>query len=215
MNYRRIAISTIAVAALGLAACGSDATDPGDAVTPVVPQDTAIVNTPRADDPVDSAPAETTDPAATDDGTQGTPAAPAPGGDQMAALGEIQRAIQLAETESGGVAYKIDDEDNDDAWEVDVLLPDGTGMEVKVDRAGQNVLETENDDDADVTELPSTTLMDAISAAVAHIPGVLDDAELDDEDGRVVWKVELDQTADGDDVELHLDAATMEVVKTD
>ena len=44
---------------------------------------------------------------------------------------------------------------------------------------------------------------------------VLDDAELDDEDGRVVWKVELDQTADGDDVELHLDAATMEVVKTD
>lgn len=215
MNYRRIAISTIAVAALGLAACGSDATDPGDAVTPVVPQDTAIVNTPRADDPVDSAPAETTDPAATDDGTQGTPAAPAPGGDQMAALGEIQRAIQLAETESGGVAYKIDDEDNDDAWEVDVLLPDGTGMEVTVDHEGTEVLGTEADDDPDVTELPSTTLLDAISAAIAHTPGTLDDAELDEEDGRLVWKVELDATANGDDFEIHLDPATFQVLKTD
>lgn len=218
MNYRRIAISTIAVAALGLAACSDTATDPGDAVTPVVPQDTAVVDTPMAETPVESAPAESApadadDTATTDGGAGESPVAP--GGDQMAALGEVQQAIQLAEGEGGGTAYKIDDEDDDQAWEVDVLLPDGTAKEVKVDRAGQTVLGTEDDDDADIQQLPSSTLMDAISAAVAHTPGVLDDAELDDEDGRLVWKVSLDQTESGDDFEIRFDANTLEVVGTD
>lgn len=221
MNYRRIAISTIAVAALGLAACNNapTATEAGDAVTPTVeqtvPQESAPAETDVATDPAATGDDATTDDGATAEATTEAPVAPAPGDGQLAALGQIGAAIQLAEAESGGVAYKIDDENDDRAWEIDVLLPDGTGMEVTVDHEGTEVLGTEADDDPDVTELPSTTLLDAISAAIAHTPGTLDDAELDEEDGRLVWKVELDATANGDDFEIHLDPATFQVLKTD
>lgn len=212
MMYRRIAISTLAVAALGLAACNSPATPaPGDAVTPEV-QETAAAPAETPADPAATEPAATDDtPVAepTDDGGQDQPA---PSGDVD--LDQVAQAIALAESETGGTAYEIDDEDNDTAWEIDVLLPDGTAKEVKVNREGTEVLKVE-DESTEHTQLPSTTLMDAIRAALDHTPGVLDDAELDDEDGQIVWKVEVDKTDSGDDVDLYLDVETLEVIKTD
>lgn len=216
MSIRRISISILAVAALGLAACGGQSSvDPGDALTPTVqettaaaePQETAVDETPVAEDTPAAEPTATEPTSPADASDREDPA-------EIVILSAIAQAIEAAENHSGGTAYKIDDEDGDNVWEIDVLLPDGGGMEIDVDRANYSIVDTDTDD-PDVRELPSTTLLEAISAAMAHTPGVLDDAELDTEDGRVVWQVELDKTADGDDIELYLDAETLDVVKID
>lgn len=207
MRIRPVAISFVAVAAFGLAACtnaptASKPTEAGDAVTPVaqtVPQNT---DTPSGQGTGDA------DPGAA------TSSAPAPDGDQPAGLAQIREAIQLAESEGGGVAYEIDEESSDLAWDIDVLLPDGTGVEVRVNWEGTTVLRVEQEGRPDVLELPDSTLIEAITAAMTHTPGRLDNAELEEEGGQIVWKVELDETANGDDFEIYLDPVTLQVLKT-
>lgn len=226
MNIRRISISVLAIAALGLAACGgATTTEQGDALTPAVPAATPEAAT---GDPTEQTPTETMDESPTaetsveEPATEPAPESPAPTEDLAevpaapAGLPEIEQAIAAAEAEAGGVAFAIDDEDGDDAWEIDVLLADGTTTEIEVERQNFTVVDVDPDDDrADITTMPGTTLLEAINAALAHTPGTLDDAELDDEDGRIVWKVEIDGTASGDDVELYLDSETLEVIKID
>lgn len=204
MNYRRIAISTIAVAALGLAACTSPETQqPGDAVTVA----------PTAGDTQPAQPTETTEQAPPAETTPAEQPADVPAGAEEQ-LASALAAIDFAEAELGGIAHKIDDEDNNRSWEIKLLLPDGSHVEAEVDRDATQVLRTENED-SDITQAPPTTIQEAINAAFAHLPGVLDDAELDREDGRLVWEVEFDQTARGDDVDVYLDATTLEVIKVD
>ena len=219
--YRRIAISTLAIAALGLAACGGDTTpEPGDPVqvTPTVQetveatQDDAATTDDTAGTADATTPAEATavpmDPALSTETPTDDVAAPS--GEHMEQVGSALQAIQFAEAETGGVAYKIDDEDSDRAWEVTLLRPEGNAIEVKVNREGTEVLSTE-DEDTDLSAPPATTIQDAIGAAVAHTPGLLDDAELDEDDGQLYWEVTIEQ--DGNDVDVYLDAANLQVIQ--
>lgn len=215
MMYRRIAISTLAIAALGLAACGNDTTpDPADPVqvTPTA-QETVEATTPAETTPADDTAttdddtAEVTDPAsetpATDDGAAAT-------GDEAAHLEQALKAIEFAESETGGVAVEIDDADFDQAWEVVVLRPEGNAVEVKLNREATEVQSTEDETDLEVNAPPATTIQDAINAALAHTPGILDDVELDEEDGTLYWEITVEQN--GDDVDLYLDTANLQVV---
>lgn len=209
MTYSRIALSALAIAALGLTACGDNASpQPGDAVEVTPTVQASASETPPQSPVVD-------DTASAEPATSGATSEPATSSGQSSAPAQVGDAIALAESEGGGIAFKIDDEDDDRAWEIDVLLPDGTTAEVKVDAEGRTVLSTEKDDDNPDHPLPSTTLLDGINAALAHTPGVLDDAELDDDNDLIVWKVEIDQSANGDDVEVYVDAETLEIIKTD
>lgn len=125
-------------------------------------------------------------------------------------------AIATAERATGGTAYAIDDEDDDNSWEVDVATSNGT-TEVDVDATGAHVLSTKDDDDRDdnrrLLDQVSVPLAAAITTAVTEVPGVLDEAELDD-NRTLTWEITVD-TRDRSEVEVAIDAATGSVLGVD
>lgn len=210
MNTSKSLTVTTALAltlSLVLAACGEDQPDVE----------------PAASDPAASAPEETApeeaDDTSTDD-TETTEEAPAqtgeddtdqtsdaaPGADAGDLTAIALSAIETAEAETGGTAYEIDDQDEDGTWEVEVRVDDRS-VEVTVSEDGTAVVSTEDDDldedDRAALDAATITLADAIQMGVAEVGGVLDDAELEDEDDGLPhhWEVSVD-TEDGRSVEV-------------
>lgn len=126
------------------------------------------------------------------------------------------QAIAAAEDEAGGTAYEIDDQEQDGSWEVDVAVGDRS-VEVTVDADGA-VTRTDDDDldgdDRAGLDAATITLVEAIELAIGEVGGVLDDAELEEDDGTHYWEVSLDGTDRGDDVEVKV-SVTGEVLETD
>lgn len=177
---RRLAVPAALALTLGLAltACADDSDDGAPAAeTTTSTGDEAATDT-------------TTDDAATDDmGDAASPSASA-APEHRTAAGLL--AIATAEKKAGGTAYAIDDPDRDNTWEVDVAT--GTiSVEVEVSADGTEVVRTQEDDlDADdrraLTDA-TVSITQAIERTVAKSGGDLDDAELDEDDGRYHWSV--------------------------
>lgn len=170
------------------------------------------------DTPPESQPAITSGTRPATDGatTSDDGGAPATGDDATDATTEdVYAAIGLAESEAGGTAFEVDREDDGtEGWEVSVAVGDEE-VDVDVDLAGTEVLGTDRDDDLDDDEraalaAATITLADAIRTALAEVDGVLDDVELDEEDGTGVWEVSV-----GDDTEVYIDVATGDVLRVD
>ena len=210
MKIRRIALSLLAVSALAVAACGTDSAPSADPIEVTTAGTTAAESTGVATETTtDDA---TSDPAATS--TAPAESTDSAGGTEQN-IDEVNawalQAISTAEAAVGGAAVKIDDEDFDQAWEVDVLVGDKV-VEVKVNSEGTEALETKDDESLDDGETAQPgQLAAALEAAFAHTPGVIDGAELEEDDGTLYWGVDLDRTADGDDVELRVNVDTLEV----
>lgn len=121
----------------------------------------------------------------------------------------------LAETHAGGVAYELDDEDDDASWEIDVNAG-GTDVEVRVTWQGTEVLSVESDgsvDDDDLRKLSQValSLSDAIVVANDHAGGRVAQVDLDSENGVVVWEVEFE---DGDiDWDVTVNAHNGEIIE--
>lgn len=184
-------------AALVLASCAS--TPPAEETAPA-PEATA-----------DQAPAESTDAAP----EESAPAEPQGDG---AWLESVAAAIELAESEAGGVAYEIDDEDDDRAWEVHVAVG-GDQWEVHVSADGSSVLSSERDDDVDsddraALDTAGISLLEAIEAAADEVGegAVFDDASLEDDDdhGTFAWEVSFD-----DDLEVYVDVTDGSILHVD
>ncbi|MDO5698381.1 MAG: PepSY domain-containing protein [Dermatophilus congolensis] len=116
-------------------------------------------------------------------------------------------AIATAEKAAGGTAYEIDDENDDQTWEVDVMVGDRS-VEVQVSGDGATAQGQTDDDDADDDDKArlgraKTTLAQGIEAALTEVPGALDDVDLDDKDDVDAWKVTIDES-DNDDVEVYV-----------
>lgn len=130
---------------------------------------------------------------------------------------EWRTAIDTAESEAGGTAYELDDQDDDDTWEVDVAVDDRS-VEVTVSADGTQVVGTEDDDldddDRRALAAATITLADAITTALAEVPGTFDDAELDADDGTFAWEVTIDVAPD-DDVDVYVDVTTGTVLRVE
>jgi len=172
---RRLSVPTALALALGLAltACADGSGDGGAS----------------AEETATSAAAATGD--ATDDASEG---ASSPGAsatpEHRTAAGLL--AIATAEKKAGGTAYAIDDPDRDNTWEVDVAT--GTiSVEVEVSADGTEVVRTQDDDldagDRRALDAATVSISQAIERTVAKSGGELDDAELDEDDGRYHWAV--------------------------
>lgn len=219
MITKTLALAAVSALALGLSACGDTTTSPETTPAPTV--DTpAEVPTTVEETPVDEAtPDEATTDAATPEGTptggatDGTQAPADPvGGEVDEVTAAALTAIQTAESETGGIAYAIDDQDDDTRWEVEVSL-NGLEVEVTLSGDGTTVEATEDDDDLDADERQAlqdmqVTLIEGIEIAYAQFGGVLDDAELDEDDGRWTWEIDLGGAND----DIHVDIITGEVV---
>ncbi|NLG20128.1 MAG: hypothetical protein GX555_01680 [Actinomycetales bacterium] len=206
---RTLTVALALTLSVGLAACGSEA-EPETSTpdTTASAEDTAPADDTASDAPTtDDAAATSDDAAATTDDAAGTAA-----GD-LTALGLA--AIDTAIAETDGVAYEIDDLDDDGTWEVDVRVGDRS-VEVKVTADGTEVVATEDDDldedDRAALDIATITLSDAITLAVDEVGGVLDDAELETDDGTAYWEVTVDTDAKDDiEVKVSLDGEILEI----
>lgn len=200
---------------LGLAACSDDPADaPG--VTAEQPAGT----------PTGDATDDATDDDATDDDDDATDDDDDMTGDATGAAGASEgltalalSAIATAEDEVGGTAYAIDDQDDDGTWEIDLRVGDRS-HEVTVAQDGASGVEKNEEDDLDDDDragldAATITIAEAIEIAIDEVGGVLDDAELGEDDGRHSFEVTLDGTDRGDDVDVKIDVATGEVIEID
>ena len=105
-----------------------------------------------------------------------------------------------------GTVISIDREDNTNAFEVKVAAEDKI-VELHVD--GNHVMEKESEQDAeDVAKAGQATVAieDAIKEALSQHDGILDSAELDEENGQLQWEISIDNPDGSDLAELNLPA---------
>lgn len=173
-----------ASAALFLGAC-TDATDDTTTVTPETATDT-----------VTAVPEETT-------ATETTTA------DQAAGDDPVFDAIGAALAQhSDGIIVDIDREDDRNTYDIDIVVGNEV-IELEVDADGTVREDDREGEDEDVAKAQAATVTasDAIRDALdRHPEGFLDEAELDEDDGVLQWKIELDDADRNDLVELSLPA---------
>ena len=110
-------------------------------------------------------------------------------------------------------------------YEIEVLSTDGTEHEVKVDaqtgevvRVEVNDEENEEKDDAqnqaELAKQAKITEDEAINAALEKVPGTVNKVELEDENGTIVYEIEVLST-DGTEQEVKVDAQTSDVIKVE
>ena len=180
--------------AISLSACGDDETTTQSPAVTV--EETTVAETTPEDATTDDATADDTageQTSATEESTDDNTAAPAGEMDDLTTT--ALQAVKTAEAEVGGEAYELDDQDRDGTWEVDVMTADGA-FEVKVADDGVTVVDVENEDmDADeraALENSAISLVEAVEKAHAEFGGVLDDVELEEEDGRWYWEISFE-----------------------
>lgn len=203
------ALTILAVAGIGMTiadAVGDGDDDPsrGD-VAATAPAPTGDAASPGATDAPDDSAAPGTTPAPSGEDRPGGTA----GSDEPADLvAAIDAAIAAA---GGGEATSIEVER--DGWDVDVRLPDGTEVDVRVLADGEPVVRA--DDDGDDTSndpaLDPSRIADIRDAAIAAAGGgSLVSIETDDE-GGLRYEVEVAMGDDDVDVELADDLSVIEV----
>lgn len=155
---------------------------------------------PEAGEPLQSAPTESETPEPTDDATA----------DDIDAL----RATEIALEAVPGTVVDLehDGDDSSHTWEVGILSSDDAGVEVELDRASGEVLGQSNYDlSSEQRRAPKQTIDLVIGIALGAVSGAVTEAELDSEDGRVVWEVVVEDGAD--DWDLEIDAESGKILK--
>lgn len=203
---RAVAVSATAV--LFLAGCGAaddEAIDPVD-TTSAPPADADTDEPAETDAPAED---ETTEDSADEDSAEEDPTDAA--GDHAGVLA----AIELAETETGGTAFELDDAHGGN-WKIEVAL-DGEELDVLVNSDGTEVLGVDPDgpldhEDRAGLEAATITISEAIEIAAEHGTGMIDEVDLDDEGDIFVWEVEF---TDDTEVYINVDGGEVLRVETD
>lgn len=182
-------------AALFLGACadeGEDTTAPENDTVAPAPQETATNGAAEDDATTD----DTTDPAEDDATAEDDQAGVEAEGD--AVFGAIDAVL----TEyPEGIIIHIDRADDAEAYEIDVVVNEEV-VQVAVENDGnvrEDERETEDDDVIDA-QAATVTAEEAIQEALDQNPdGILEQAELTEEDGTLQWEIDLDDI-DGEDL---------------
>jgi uncharacterized membrane protein YkoI len=117
---------------------------------------------------------------------------------------------------------ELDEEGGNVVYEVDVVAQDGTETEVIVDAGNGKILAQEVDKDADeakadkaeqakLEKLAKIDANAASKAATDKVPGTADKVELDEEDGKVVYEVDV-TAKDGTQSEVLVDATNGKIL---
>lgn len=117
-------------------------------------------------------------------------------------------------TAADAIVISLDRDDDDTMWDVEVVEGEET-VEYDVTQNGK-VTETEREtdkDDADQASRAEVSIGDAITTALEGRDGQnVDNVELDEEDGTLVWEIDFGD-ADGNDAdEVYVDAVTGDIV---
>lgn len=190
ISRKLLAITAAAGLSLTLAACGDDSSD-----TDATATETTVVT---SDDPTADAEATTAQ-----NGVATETQTAVSDEDATSDRDPVFDAIDLVLAQHpDGVIIDIDREDDTEAYEIDVVVGEEV-LELDVDTAAGEVRESDrdNDDAEDVrrAQEATVTISDAITQALeAHPDGVVDEASLEDEDGRLEWQIDLDDVERND-----------------
>lgn len=191
MKSRILATAGLALsAALFLSACADTEEDTPTVVTTTATQ--AETTTATEDTVAEDTVAETT--VADDAASDADPV--------FDAIGAVLTEYQ------GGIILSIDREDRAEIYDVDVVL-DGRVIELEVNSDGSLREEEREGDRDDVREAESATLTaeEAIRQALDQYPdGVLDEAQLEEDDGSLHWEISLDDADRTDLAEVRIAA---------
>lgn len=136
-----------------------------------------------------------------------------PSGGPVTVLDAAAAALKAAPGE-------IDEIELDDGvWEVEILADNGRWRDLKVDAGSGKVLsdradDDDDDDDAAALRKAKLTASDAAEAALKAAPGTVTAVEFDEDDGRLVWEVEV-KGEDGNERELEVNASSGKVAFDD
>lgn len=179
----RTTITLACIAALTLTAC-SDSGTTATTVTTVTETTTAAAVSPAAE----------------------TTRGPAPSATEQDPVFAAIDAVLTAHPD--GIITDVDREDDRTAWDIEVVVGEEV-IELELDDAGTIREEERENDDDDVAKARAATLTvsDALRQALEQVPaGVVDEAELEEDDGVLEWEIELDDVDGNDLTELTLPA---------
>ncbi|RDW17683.1 PepSY domain-containing protein [Oceanobacillus chungangensis] len=119
---------------------------------------------------------------------------------------------------------ELEDEEGTLIYSIEVTAEDGTKQEVEVDATTGEVVKVEAEDDeeegddeqsqAELAKQATVTKEAATKTALDQVPGTVGDVELEDENGTVVYSIEV-TAEDGTKQEVKVDATSGEVVKVE
>ncbi|MFI7583815.1 PepSY domain-containing protein [Kocuria sp. M1N1S27] len=204
-------LAALAASALLLVGCGGN-TD----VTEEVPLDEDTVVVDPTPEPDGSPSAASPSPSAEATGTASPSSTAPPSGDETNAL---VSAVGTAEDAAGedGRAFEVDLQDSPASWEIAVAAGE-LQYDVYVSRDGTEVFSQEEDDlDSDdrlALDRARVPLEDALRTALSATNGTLEDAELETEDGVLVWEIGVDEPG-GNSADVFVNAENGSVLKID
>ena len=128
---------------------------------------------------------------------------------------DINNAAIAANTVTAGeiIEIELEMEDKTAIWEVDIIDENNQLVTVEIDGQTGTVLSTnlDNDDDAKMLPAYAVSLAQAIDIVRSIEQGAIVEAELEHEDGNLIWEVESISTSDNE-TKFRVDAETGEIL---
>ena len=122
-----------------------------------------------------------------------------------------ERVLQLVPTDAVIKDLELKEDVTPPIWAAEVENTEGDGeidIHAKTGEELRNTLQTENGQQSNyITE------QEAIDIALREINGVVDDVDLEDADGRMVYEVEIEDQETDEDVTIIIDAVTGQIIQ--
>ena len=214
MEKKHLALTSVAALALALSACGAPAEDNNSSNDNETQQTQEATQNTESDDMASQDTSDDMDDAEDKDDSNDA-AAPTKGGSKDNAL----KAIDTAEKEIGGKVVDLDWDDDKSGWEVEVYKG-GKIHEIKIAADGSKIIERDDVENADADDRREydaikTDIRKAIETALKDTPGSLDDVSVDEEQGQIMWEVEIYPEGGGSDVTIYIDVKSGKILKKD
>lgn len=212
MEKKHLALTSVAALALALSACGAPAEDNNSSNDNETQQTQEATQNTESDDMASQDTSDDMDDAEDKDDSNDA-AAPTKGGSKDNAL----KAIDTAEKEIGGKVVDLDWDDDKSGWEVEVYKG-GKIHEIKIVADGSKIIERDDVENADADDRREydaikTDIRKAIETALKDTPGSLDDVSVDEEQGQIMWNVEIYPEGGGSDVDIYIDVKSGKILK--
>lgn len=134
-----------------------------------------------------------------------------------------QEATKIALEKVPGTVDEVELENEDGliVYEFEIVGEDGSEQDIEVDAKTGEIVKVEADDDenddfsqADLAKQAKITKDEASEKALEQVPGTVTEVELDDENGLVVYDVEIN-AEDGTQQSVEVDAKTGKIVNVE
>lgn len=137
-----------------------------------------------------------------------------------AKISEEEAVVFVEEKYDGTVTeFEHDYDDGRSEYELNVKQNDHNSVEVELNSETGKIIEEEHDDEDVNKQLEGTakksiiSMNEAIAIAMNKQSGHIEEAELDEDDGRLLYEIEI-ETANGE-VEIDIDAVSGKILKVE